>query len=69
MKFALILVGTVSLAALLAAGAQKEGLYLHTSPLPWLFGTAQELPVTAPTGEFPTDPALGAKPAVATARD
>jgi hypothetical protein len=68
-KFALILVGTVALAALLAAAAQKEGLYLHTSPLPWLFGTAQEIPVTVPTGEFPSDPARGAKPGVATARD
>jgi hypothetical protein len=64
-----MLVGTVALAALLAAGAQKEGVNLQTSPLPWLFGTAQELPITAPTGEFQTDPARGAKPGVPTARD
>ena len=64
-----MLVGAVALAGLLAAGAQKEGVYMHTSPLPWLFGTAQEIPVTVPTGEFPSGPARGAKPGVPTARD
>ena len=63
MRHALILVGAVVLAALVAAGAQKEGEFMRTSPLPSLFGTAQGIPVTAPTGEFPTNPARGAGPA------
>src|SRR5258706_6308516 len=67
MKYALMIVGTVVLAALLAAVAQNEGEYMRTSRLPWLFGTPQAIPVTAPTGEYPTNPARGAKPELSTA--
>ena len=69
MKHAIRIVGTVVLAALLAAVAQNEGEYVRTSRLPWLFGTPQAIPVTAPTGEFPTNPARGAKPAPSTAAE
>ncbi|MBC8023795.1 MAG: hypothetical protein H7Y14_11785 [Burkholderiales bacterium] len=67
MKHALILVGVVVLTACIAAGAQKEGEYLRPHYLTWLFGSPQEDPVTAPTGEFPTNPARGAQPGVPTA--
>jgi hypothetical protein len=60
MKQALILVGAVALVACLAAVAQNEGERLGVRAMPWLFGGPQGLPVTAPTGEFPTNPARGA---------
>jgi hypothetical protein len=63
MKQALILVGAVVLTAFLAAGAQKEGEYIRVGDMGWLFGGPQAPPVTAPTREFPTNPALGAQPA------
>src|SRR5258706_16351675 len=69
MKHAIMIVGTVVLAALLAAVAQNEGEYVRTSRLPWLFGTPHAIPVTAPTGEFPTNPARGPKPAPSTAAE
>ena len=61
MKQALMLVGAVALTGCLAAVAQKEVEFIHTRAAPWLFGSRQEVPVTAPTGEFPTNPALGAR--------
>jgi hypothetical protein len=64
MKQALILVGAVVLTAFLAAGAQKEGEYIRMGAMGWLFGGPQAPPITAPTGEFPTNPARGAEPAV-----
>ena len=67
MKQALILVGAVALIGILAAVAQNEGEYIRTDHMGWLFGGQQKPPITAPTGEFPTDPALGAQPAVPTA--
>jgi hypothetical protein len=67
MKQALILVGAVVLTAFLAAGAQQEGEHIGIGAMGWLFGGPQAPPITAPTGEFPTNPALGAQPAVSTA--
>jgi hypothetical protein len=67
MKQALILVGAVVLTAFLAAGAQEAGEYIRVGDMGWLFGSQQTPPVTAPTGEFPTNPARGAEPAVSTA--
>jgi hypothetical protein len=60
MKQALIVVGAVVLTAFLAAVAQNEGQYIRAGHMGWLFGSPQALPVTAPTGEFPTNPATGA---------
>jgi hypothetical protein len=64
MKQAIILVGAVVLVGLLAGIAQDVGEHMGVSEMPWLFGGPQAPPVTAPTGEFPSNPALGAQPAV-----
>jgi hypothetical protein len=68
MKQALIIVGSVAFIAFLAAGAQQEGERLGTDSMGWLFGGPQAPPVTAPTGEFPSNPALGARPAGSNSR-
>jgi hypothetical protein len=60
MKLAIILVGAMTVVALLASVAQNEGERAGVSAAPWLFGGPQ-VPVTAPTGQFPTDPTLGAR--------
>ncbi len=60
MKQAFILVGAVALIGFLAAGAQQEGEYIGVGHMGWLFGGPQAPPTTAPTGEFPTNPARGA---------
>ena len=61
MKYAFIFVGAVALCGLVAAVAQKEGEYLRPHHLTWLFGSPQDPPVTAPTGEFPVNPARTAR--------
>ena len=68
MKQALILVGAVALTGFLAAMAQIEGEYMRTGYMGWLFGGPQAPPITAPTGEFPSNPALDAQPAVSLMR-
>lgn len=60
MKPAFTLLGAVALIACLVAVAQNEGERLGVRAMPWLFGGPQGIPVTAPTGQFPTNPTRGA---------
>jgi hypothetical protein len=62
MKEAIILVGAAVVIACIATVAQNEGERVGVSAMPWLFGGPQGIPVTAPTGRFPTNPARGAQP-------
>jgi len=62
MKEAIILVSAAVLVACIATVAQNEGERLGVRAMPWLFGGPQ-VPISAPTGRFPTNPVRGAQPA------